>query len=132
MLTLGIFQTGMALAAWIGAILTSMLVYFLGQTKTGISVERRDYRSHCRTHPPNLEKIIALKPDLVGASGFHDETMQKLQQLGIKTLLTQFDSWKSLEELTTTLAKSLNTNLEPLLKRYQTFLADIPNQSPAT
>ncbi|MEG4495711.1 ABC transporter substrate-binding protein [Microcoleus sp. F10-C6] len=83
--------------------------------------------------PPNLEKIIALKPDLVvGASGFHDQTMQKLQQLGIKTLLTQVDSWKSLEELTTTLAKSLNTNPEPLLKRYQTFLADIPNQSPAT
>ncbi|MEG4623954.1 iron chelate uptake ABC transporter family permease subunit [Microcoleus sp. w1-18aA5] len=40
MLTLGIFQTGVSLAAWIGAILTSMLVYFLGQTKTGISVER--------------------------------------------------------------------------------------------
>jgi iron complex transport system substrate-binding protein len=83
--------------------------------------------------PPNLEKIIALKPDLVvGASGFHDQTMQKLQQLGIKTLLTQVDSWTSLEELTTTLAKSLNVNPEPLLKRYQTFLADIPNQSPAT
>ncbi|MEG3988545.1 ABC transporter substrate-binding protein [Microcoleus sp. S28C3] len=83
--------------------------------------------------PPNLEKIIALKPDLVvGASGFHDQTMQKLQQLGIKTLLTQVDSWTALEELTTTLAKSLKANPEPLLKRYQTFLADIPNQSPAT
>jgi iron complex transport system substrate-binding protein len=65
-----------------------------------------------------LEKIIALKPDLVvGASGFHDQTMQKLQQLGNKTLLTQVDSWTSLEELTTALAKSLNTNPEPLLKR---------------
>ncbi|WP_293338984.1 ABC transporter substrate-binding protein [Microcoleus sp. CAWBG58] len=83
--------------------------------------------------PPNLEKIIALKPDLVvGAAGFHDKAMEKLQQLGIKTLLTQVDSWKSLEELTTTLAKSLNANPEPLLKRYQTFLADIPNQNPAT
>ncbi|MEG4804965.1 ABC transporter substrate-binding protein [Microcoleus sp. ARI1-B5] len=82
--------------------------------------------------PPNLEKIIALKPDLVvGAAGFHDQTMQKLQQLGIKTLLTQIDSWKSLEELTTTLAKSLNANPQPLLKRYQTFLADIPAQNPA-
>ncbi|MEG4396011.1 iron ABC transporter permease [Microcoleus sp. BROC3] len=40
MLTLGIFQTWVPLAAWIGAILTSMLVYFLGKTKTGISVER--------------------------------------------------------------------------------------------
>jgi iron complex transport system substrate-binding protein len=83
--------------------------------------------------PPNLEKIIALKPELVvGASGFHDQTMQKLQQLGIKTLLTQVDSWTSLEELTTTLAKSLNVSPEPLLKRYQTFLTDSPNQGPAT
>ena len=83
--------------------------------------------------PPNLEKIIALKPDLVvGAAGFHDKTMEKLQQLGIKTLLTRVDSWKSLEELTTTLATSLNANPEPLLKRYQTFLADIPTQNPAT
>jgi len=40
MLTLGIFQTWVPLAAWIGAIFTSMLVYFLGKTKTGISVER--------------------------------------------------------------------------------------------
>jgi iron complex transport system substrate-binding protein len=83
--------------------------------------------------PPNLEKIIALKPDLVvGASGFHDKTLQKVQQLGIKTLLTQVNSWTSLEELTRTLAKSLNANPEPLLKRYPTFLADIPNQSPTT
>jgi iron complex transport system substrate-binding protein len=83
--------------------------------------------------PPNLEKIIALKPDLVvGAAGFHDQTMQKLQQLGIKTLLTRIDSWKSLEELTISLAKSLNVNPEPLIKRYQTFLADVPTQNPAT
>jgi len=105
-----------------GSTLVSSNSKFTGITE--VSAERT---------PPNLEKIIALKPDLVvGASGFHDQTMQKLQQLGIKTLLTQVDSWKSLEELTTTLAKSLNVNPEPLLKRYQTFLADIPNQSPAT
>lgn len=81
--------------------------------------------------PPNLEKIIALKPDLVvGAAGFHDQTMQKLQQLGIKTLLVQIDSWKSLEDLTISLAKSLNANPEPLIKRYQSFLANLPTQNP--
>jgi len=123
--------------------LTADIIYQLDKTKlvgipgnklvssnpnfTGITTVTAD-----RT-PPNLEKIIALKPDLVvGATGFHDKTMEKLQQLGIKTLLTQIDSWKSLEDLTTTLAKSLNANPEPLLKRYQTFLADIPAQSPAT
>lgn len=38
--TLGIFQAWIPLLAWIGAILTSMVVYFLGRTATGISVER--------------------------------------------------------------------------------------------
>jgi iron complex transport system permease protein len=38
--TLGIFQAWIPLLAWIGAILTSMVVYFLGRTPTGISVER--------------------------------------------------------------------------------------------
>ena len=40
MLTLGVLQSWVPLAAWVGAILTSMLVYFLGRTKTGLSVER--------------------------------------------------------------------------------------------
>lgn len=38
--TLGIFQSWVPLFSWVGAILTSMLVYFLGRTATGISVER--------------------------------------------------------------------------------------------
>lgn len=40
MLTFGVLQSWVPLAAWVGAILTSMLVYFLGRTKTGLSVER--------------------------------------------------------------------------------------------
>lgn len=40
LLTLGIFQAWVPLAAWVGAMLTSMLVYFLGRTAGGISVER--------------------------------------------------------------------------------------------
>jgi iron complex transport system permease protein len=38
--TLGVFQAWIPLLAWVGAILTSALVYFLGRTATGISVER--------------------------------------------------------------------------------------------
>jgi iron complex transport system substrate-binding protein len=37
--------------------------------------------------PPNLEKIVALKPDLVvGTVGFHDRTLADLQRLSIPTL----------------------------------------------
>jgi iron complex transport system permease protein len=38
--TLGILQSWIPLLAWVGAILTSVLVYLLGRTATGISVER--------------------------------------------------------------------------------------------
>ncbi|MEM9274487.1 MAG: ABC transporter substrate-binding protein [Cyanobacteria bacterium P01_F01_bin.143] len=36
--------------------------------------------------PPDLEKIVSLKPDLViGAEGFSDQTLAKLEELGIQT-----------------------------------------------
>jgi iron complex transport system substrate-binding protein len=119
--------------------LTADIIYQLEQTKivgvSGSKIIINDPRfkgistvSGEQT-PPNLEKIVALKPDfVVGAAGFHDKTMEKLQQLGIKTLLTQVKSWKALEELTVNLARSINAAPEPLLKRYQTFLADIPKR----
>ena len=50
--------------------------------------------------PPNLEKIISLKPDLViGAIGFHDKPLSKLNQLGVKTLSTKIKNLKDLENL---------------------------------
>ena len=72
---------------------------------------------------PNLEKIVALKPDLViGAAGFHDQIAEKLKAMEIKTLLTKVDSWQSLTDLTTMIATILQANPESLLKRYQTFI----------
>jgi iron complex transport system substrate-binding protein len=123
--------------------LTADIIYQLDQTKlvgvAGSKLISDDPRFKQLTPvsgeqtPPNLEKIVALKPNLVvGAAGFHDRTMEKLQQLGIETLLTKVDSWKSLEELTVNLARSLDANPEALLKRYQSFLADIPNQNYST
>lgn len=74
--------------------------------------------------PPNLEKIVALKPDwVIGAAGFHDQTLAKLQQLGIRTLSTEVKTWQALEDLTQTLARSLNADPQPLLQRYQTCFA---------
>jgi iron complex transport system substrate-binding protein len=83
--------------------------------------------------PPNLEKIIALKPDLViGAEGFSNQPIERLKQLGIATILTQVKNWESLENLTKELAEVINADPQPLLNRYKTFLADKPNQNPST
>jgi len=50
--------------------------------------------------PPNLEKIIKLKPDLViGSKGFHDKTLKNLDKLGVKTLSSRVTNFKDLEKL---------------------------------
>lgn len=73
--------------------------------------------------PPNLEKIVALKPDLViGATGFHDQVLERLKATGIRTLTTQVTSWRSLQDLTRTLATEIQANPEPLLQFYQSLL----------
>jgi iron complex transport system substrate-binding protein len=83
--------------------------------------------------PPNLEKIIALKPDLVvDAAGIAEQTTQRLKQLGIPVFVSNIDSWEALNETTKTLADFINADPQPLLKRYQTFVANKPNQSPST
>ena len=51
-------------------------------------------------NPPNLEKIIKLKPDLViGSKGFHDKTLNTLNKLGVKTLSTRITNFNDLEDL---------------------------------
>lgn len=82
---------------------------------------------------PNLEKIVALKPDLViGAEGFSNQPIEKLQQLGISTFLTQVKKWESLEALTQKLGKLIDADPQPLLNRYQTFLPNQLTQNPST
>lgn len=77
--------------------------------------------------PPNLEKIVALKPDLViGAAGFHDQVLNRLQATGIRTMTTQVTSWRSLQDLTRTLAAEIQADPEPLLQSYQSFLSKNP------
>jgi iron complex transport system substrate-binding protein len=83
--------------------------------------------------PPNLEKIVALKPDLViGAVGFHDPAIAKLKSLGIQTLLWEVDSWRSLTDLTQTLAEAIQADPTPLLKQYETFLDATPTPRAST
>jgi len=66
--------------------------------------------------PPNIEKIISLNPDLVvGAKGFHDKTLSKLNDLGIDTVYTSITNFADLEQLHNNLALKLNaTNVKPL------------------
>jgi len=60
--------------------------------------------------PPNLEKILKLKPQLViGSRGFHDKTLKRLETLGIKTISSKVSNFKDLEEL--------NSNLQILLDK---------------
>ncbi|MBE9093220.1 ABC transporter substrate-binding protein [Tychonema sp. LEGE 07203] len=123
--------------------LTADIIYRLDETKLvgmpGSRLFGEDKKfekiprvSEGRTQP-NLEKIVALRPDLVvGAAGFHDQTAQKLKELGINTLLTNVDNWQSLEEVTKTLAQSIGANPELLLKKYQSLLDQKPIASPST
>jgi len=59
--------------------------------------------------PPDLEKILSLKPDLViGAKGFHDRPLSKLNSLGINTLSTSISSLDDLDILYKQIASKLN------------------------
>ena len=65
--------------------------------------------------PPDLEKILSLKPDLVvGAKGFHDRSLSKLNSLGISTLSTSISSLDDLENLNKKLASKLKTRTKSL------------------
>ena len=65
--------------------------------------------------PPDLEKILSLKPDLViGAKGFHDRPLSKLNSLGISTLSTSISSLDDLDNLNKNLALKLNTRTKSL------------------
>ncbi|MBE7381185.1 MAG: ABC transporter substrate-binding protein [Leptolyngbya sp. SIO1E4] len=82
---------------------------------------------------PDIEKIVALQPDLViGAVGFHDRTLETLEELGIETLGTEVNSWDALKTLTGDLAQRVGANPQPLLDRYDACLAQAPTTSPTT
>ncbi|AFY42301.1 ABC transporter substrate-binding protein [Nostoc sp. PCC 7107] len=83
--------------------------------------------------PPNLEKIVALKPDLViGIEGFSTQVIQRLQELKIPTLLTQLKTWDSLENLTQKIGDLIGENPQALLNRYKSFLPDKQEQNIST
>ncbi len=59
--------------------------------------------------PPNLEKIVSLKPDLViGAKGFHGKIIKKLNDINIKTISYDLRNWSDLEGLIFSISRELN------------------------
>lgn len=82
---------------------------------------------------PSLEKIIALKPDLViGATGFHDQIAARLTELNIETYLVSLESWESLEALTEAISSAIDADPQPLLNQYQAFITSSNPPGPST
>ncbi|NEP19379.1 MAG: ABC transporter substrate-binding protein [Leptolyngbya sp. SIO4C1] len=121
--------------------LTADLIHTLDEEKlvgiSGSSILREDERfagievvSEGRTEP-DLEKIVALQPDLViGAEGFHDKTLDRLAALEVETLTVDVSGWEALRELTTHLAERTGADPQPLLARYDACLAQAPETAP--
>ena len=81
---------------------------------------------------PDLEKIVALEPDLVlGAAGFHDKSLARLEELGVATLAVNVDSWDALRTLTEDLAQQIGADPQPLRDRYEACLAQAPESAPS-
>ena len=68
--------------------------------------------------PPNIEKIISLKPKLViGSQGFHDKTLTKLDDLGIGVLSTKVNSWNDLISLVENLSNITNESSQKVFEK---------------
>lgn len=123
--------------------LSADIIYQLDATKLvgipGSSLLRADSRfqdlvtvSEGRSQP-DLEKIMALKPDLViGAAGFSDQTLSKLEELGVQTISTKIDSWLALQDTIKTLADAISANPQPLLETYQSLIPENLEDQPST
>ena len=61
--------------------------------------------------PPNLEKIVSLKPDLViGTRGFHDKILNKLNAVNIETLSYELSNLNDLESLSRLISTKVGIN----------------------
>ncbi len=75
--------------------------------------------------PPNIEKIISLNPKLViGSQGFHDKTLDKLNELGIDVLNTKVNSLTDLFGLVDELSIITNSDSEIVFKKLKECLID--------
>ena len=67
--------------------------------------------------PPNLEKIISLKPDIViGVEGFHSKILKKLSDLKIKTISYELRNWDDLKSLINLINIEISQNKEDMFE----------------
>ena len=79
-------------------------------------------------NPPNIEKIISLKPDLVlGAKGFHDKALSQINELGIDIISTEIKNWMDLESLSEEISKSLDVK-NPSLYSLAPYCNEFPGE----
>tara|TARA_Y100001968_G_scaffold135131_1_gene123297 strand:+ start:1571 stop:2443 length:873 start_codon:yes stop_codon:yes gene_type:complete len=94
----------------------------VGIPGSSIFKDNKDYQdlpriSQGRT-PPNLEKIVSLKPDLViGTVGFHDKILSKIEDLNIQTLSYELKDWDTLEKTINFISTKLEINDSPKLRK---------------
>ncbi|NJK61976.1 MAG: ABC transporter substrate-binding protein [Synechococcaceae cyanobacterium SM2_3_1] len=80
---------------------------------------------------PNLEQIVALKPDVVlGAADFHEDIGRRLQALGIPVQFIDLDSWDALAQITVDLAQLTGADPALLLKSYEDLIPAKRSQGP--
>ena len=94
----------------VGSISRDKLVGIPGSSLFKNNIYYRDLPriSQGRT-PPNLEKIVSLKPDLViGTKGFHDKILSKLRDVNIKTLSYELRDWETLEKTINLISNNLD------------------------
>ena len=93
----------------------------VGVSGSKLIKDNKDYKNKVFVtegrNPPDLEKIVALNPTLViGAKGFHDKALNKLNSLGIKTIYTEIRNWEDLENLNNTLTNFIGKDSNKLSK----------------
>ena len=75
--------------------------------------------------PPNIEKIISLKPKLViGSEGFHDKTLNRLNELGIDVLNTKVNSLSDLSSLIEDLSEITNSDSKVVFNKIRECLVN--------
>ena len=75
--------------------------------------------------PPNIEKIISLNPKLViGSEGFHDKTLERLDQLGIEVLKTKVNSWLDLISLINKISEITKSDNNLVLEKLRACFID--------
>jgi len=75
--------------------------------------------------PPNIEKIISLNPKLViGSEGFHDKTLERLDQLGIEVLKTKVNSWLDLISLINKISEITKSDNKLVLEKLRACFID--------